>query len=278
LSIAAATAATAAEAGILLKADRAYTLICTEAYFDLEEWNAPAAASAAAEKVSGYNDAPNDGSNSSNNSSGGGNGGVDASARDAALVLHGDWARSVRNAAGGLCSARATLRQLQRAQKQLARARSQRNVALVQPAAWVEARMAAMATPTATATTAAATTTNNNNHDSNADDAQMHAPLLPSPPATDAAAEEAAEEATAASTATTPSTLATATTTSAAAAAAAERARLTAVLGELVRDDRQRRSHDVWRRECAAGRHLKALVARFGAGVVLVNEQLWQGE
>jgi hypothetical protein len=121
--------------------------------------------------------------------------------------------------------------------------------------------MAAMATPTATATatTAAATTTNNNNHDGDADDVQTHAPLLPSPPTTDAAAEGV----TAASTAMTPSTLAT-----------AERARLTAVLGELVRDDSQRRSCDVWRRECAAGRHWKALVARFGAGVALVKPRL----
>jgi hypothetical protein len=90
LSVAAASAATAAKSGILLKAERAYTLICTEAYFDLEEWNAPAAASAAAEKVYGYNDAPKDGSNSSNNSSGGGDGGVDTSARDVMLVLHGE--------------------------------------------------------------------------------------------------------------------------------------------------------------------------------------------
>jgi hypothetical protein len=53
-----------------------------------------------------------------------------------------------------------------------------------------------------------------------------------------------------------------------------DRARLTAVLDALVAYDAQRSSRDVWRRERAGGRHWKALVARFSAGVELVKPRL----
>ncbi len=110
----------------------AYTLIYAEAYFDLGDWYAVPAASAvsaAADKIYDYYDTLADGGSNSNSSSDSRS--VDASACNAALVLHGYWARSMPDANWHLSTAKALLARLQHAQTYSSRVRFQHYEALV---------------------------------------------------------------------------------------------------------------------------------------------------